>query len=749
MYDMRVKIIRLYKSFRFKILLSFLSFIAIILVWVFAYFLINSRRNEIDSFKVRFTAVQNQFLENNRHLEYFILVGFHEPAFYSTGKQKDIDTFLSQQRNEIKYLEQTQSEAKAKRIKVDAELVDIIRLNKALLDSVVALKQLYFDKGYQYFGTEGTMWKYAHKLEDSSLIPRVYLLQLRRREKDYLLRGDQKYVAEYNQLLGNLLEIFQEGTPTGDVLVNYRKYFQLLVGYTDRLGIIKNDGLYNHVQDVINRVDRQYKITKIKTEEEVSNEQNFLHRAIIALSALFVVVVILLSWNVSVFLTKDIKALDQKISAFVRTRFKKDPGENNGRDPVSSGIAEIDHLNRNFLHLKRTLQASLSDLENSVLEEKKISNYKSTFIANVSHEIRTPLTGIIGMVHLLRGTKLSADQQELTETLDFSANHLRELVNMVLDYSKIEAGKLELEDIPFDLKGDITKLIKLFEYKIMEKGLNLELDYRVDCPNYVFGDPLRLQQVFLNLLNNAIKFTHTGFVRLRVIPISTGNDFVCVRFEVEDSGIGIAANEIDKLFNAFSQANTSISRQFGGTGLGLTISSQLIKLMGGQLIVRSEQGKGSLFSFEIKFKTGEPIKSRIKEPEQAKKYNVGLRILIAEDNLINQKVLSKMLEKYGAVADFANNGIEAVELFNINDYDLVLMDMQMPEMDGYEATIIICRSEKYKVRHTPVVAFSANAYDEDRKKAADAGMDDFLSKPIKPDELDGIVAKYSIKNTVV
>ncbi len=720
-----------------------MSFIAIILVWIFAYFLINKNRNKLDSFKARITAVQNQFLENNRNLEYFILVGFHEPSFYNTGNQKDIDTFLSQERQDIKNLEQLQNEARTKNIKADSELADVIHLNKILLDSVIALKQLYFDKGYQYYGTEGTMWKYAHKLEDSSLIPRVYILQLRRREKDYLLRGDQKYVKEYNELLGNLLAIFPENTHTGEVLVNYRKYFQLLVGYTDRLGIIKGNGLYYHVQDAVNSVEEQYKATKIRTEAKIGSVQNFFHNAIIALSVLFVVIAVLLSWNVSVFLTKDIKALDEKISVFVRSRFRETPGID--ENMVSSKIAEIDHLNRNFLHLKRTLKASLSNLENSVIEEKKISNYKSTFIANVSHEIRTPLTGIIGMVHLLRGTKLSEDQQELTETLDFSANHLRELVNMVLDYSKIEAGKLELENIPFDLKGDITKLIKLFEYKIIEKGLNLALDYRVDCPYYVIGDPLRVQQVFLNLLNNAIKFTHSGFVVLRVIPISSGDDFVQVRFEVEDSGIGIAANEIDKLFNAFSQANTSISRQFGGTGLGLTISSQLITLMGGHLTVHSEQGKGSLFSFEVKFNTGEQIKNRGKEPDQARKYNSRLRMLIAEDNLINQKVLSKMLEKYRAIVDFANNGIEAVQMYNSSDYDLILMDMQMPEMDGYEASIVISRSEKYGVSHTPIVAFSANAYDEDRRKAAEAGMDDFLSKPIKPDELDGIIAKYSTR----
>ena len=740
---MKFKFVRLYKTFRFKILLSYFSFLAIILVCVLTYFFINDKQNKIQEFKSKLTAIQNKFLENNRKLEYFILIGYHQPSFYSTGKQKDIDSFLDVQAKQINYLGRIKNEAKQNKINIDNEIIRVIDLNKKLLDSVALLKSLYLERGYQYYGTEGKMWKYAHILEDSAIIPKVDILQLRRREKDYLLRGDQKYIREHDELIDRLLKKFHTGTQTGNALLNYRKHFGRLVIYTDRLGINSSSGLYTHVQEGINNVEQHYAITKRTTEKEISKLQAFFHRILIVISILLTLLALLLSWYVSKFLTKDIKILNRKISKFVSSRFK----DENDEDIIHSNITEIDHLNKNFLQLKTTLKRSLENLENAVNKEKKASEYKSSFVANISHEIRTPLTGIIGMVHLLRGTKLSEEQKEFTDTLDFSANHLLELINMVLDYSKIEAGKLELEKIPFDLKGDITKLVKLFEYKITEKGLKLILDYRVDAAYYLIGDPLRLQQIFLNLLSNAIKFTHNGIITLSVIPILVRKEEIYILFEVKDTGIGIAAEDIDKLFEAFNQVSTSISRQFGGTGLGLTISNELIRLMGGELRVQSEPGKGSIFSFELRFKKGEQIKNRQIEPEKEERDADSLKVLLAEDNIINQKIISKMLEKYHVVIDIVGNGAEAVRHYDSNNYDLVLMDLQMPEMDGFEATTIIRRSEKYIHNHTPIVAFSANAYEDDRKKAIDAGVDDFLSKPIKPEELYGIIAKYSIKST--
>jgi signal transduction histidine kinase/CheY-like chemotaxis protein len=468
---------------------------------------------------------------------------------------------------------------------------------------------------------------------------------------------------------------------------------------------------------------------------------------LIAISIILIIAAIFLSYHRSNFLTKDIKALNKKIALFIKADFKENDEVN--PDFVRSRITEIDQLNRSYMLLKRTLKASLTTLENSVVEEKKASEYKSSFVANISHEIRTPLTGIIGMVHILKGTHLSKDQAEMLETLDFSANHLRELINMVLDYSKIEAGKMELESIPFDLQGDITKMVKLFDYKILEKGLQLNVEYTGNNASYVIGDPLRLQQVLMNLLNNAIKFTSVGKINLRISPIATTADSQLLRFEVEDSGIGIDVHEIDKLFVAFNQANKTISRNFGGTGLGLTISNQLIKLMGGQLNVKSVKHQGSVFSFELQFKTGEPIKTRKKDQERSMDFFEPMNILLAEDNFINQKVVARMLQKYNATITFANNGLEAVELYQNNNYDLIFMDIQMPEMDGFEATAVITQSERYLYNNPPIVAFSANAYSTDRKKAEEAGMDDFLSKPIKPDDLYGIMAKYMLQKEVL
>lgn len=735
---------RLFKSFRVKILLSFFAFTIVLLVWISIYFVIKERGKRLQNFANNLTLIQNSFLENNRFLQYFILTGYHQPEFYLTHKQRDIDTFQQYMEENLRDFNALNNDARRNNIDLDEQLPRLFLLDTQLIDSVKLLKQLYLAKGFKDFGAEGKMRLYAHTLEDSALIPEVKLLLLRRHEKDYLIRGDTAYASQFMTLMDELIHHYKEGSLANTMLNNYKSHFTILMKYTNRLGVNNNTGVYNAVQNIINDIEKQYSAIKLKTNTDIARLQERFNTILVSVSALLIVVLIILSLYLSQVLSKDIRELTVRMSAFINSRFRENEGGDNA-DAFVPKIQEVDVLNRAFLLLKKNLKSTLDNLEKSYADAKKTSEYKSIFLANMSHEIRTPLNGITGMVHILKNSPLSLVQEDYVNTIEFSANHLMELINMILDYSKIESGNMELEAIAFNLEGDINKIIKMFEYKLQEKGLILNLHLKADTSHYIIGDTLRLQQVLINLLNNAIKFTEAGSIHFRIIQQSINEHRQQLRFEVEDCGIGISPDKIDSLFEAFKQADTSITRNFGGTGLGLTISDQLVKLMGGKLEVKSELGKGSVFFFDLDLKRGDLIRVQPEEKrlQHAKDFS-GIKILLVEDNLINQKIIGLMLTKNKVIVEIANNGQEAIDMYAANDYDLVLMDFQMPVMDGLQATAIIRQSVKYTLRNTPIVAITAGAFNDDRIKAFDAGMHDFLSKPIKPAELEGILAKYFI-----
>lgn len=394
--------------------------------------------------------------------------------------------------------------------------------------------------------------------------------------------------------------------------------------------------------------------------------------------------------------------------------------------------------------MKKNLKDTLYELENSVLIAQKASDYKSTFLANMSHEIRTPLNGIIGMLYILKGSPLTPEQEDYLETMEFSAIHLMDVLNMILDYSKIEAGKIELENVAFDLNRDVSKLIRIFENIAREKGLTLSLNYDLDNVFMEVGDPLRLQQIIINLLNNAIKFTEKGTIRLNVVGKRTGDETIRTRFEVHDTGIGIKGNRLKDLFEAFEQGDSSVTRNYGGTGLGLTIAYELVNLMGGHLKANSNFGEGSVFYFEIDLNISKRLKERLDLTYENKEQPLPMNILLAEDNVVNQKVMEMMLKKMGHTVEVASDGQEAGMLYEQSFYDVILMDIQMPVMDGLKATLYIKNTEKYKSRPVPIIAVTANAFNEERDKAFAAGMDDFLTKPIRPAELENILLKFNV-----
>ena len=310
---------------------------------------------------------------------------------------------------------------------------------------------------------------------------------------------------------------------------------------------------------------------------------------------------------------------------------------------------------------------------------------KSIFLANMSHEIRTPLNGIIGMSEILSKTPLTKLQQEYLNSIKVSGEDLLIIINDILDFSKIEAGQLQIEEIPFSLFEQINNVFKVLQLKADEKRIKLELDIEKSVPEYISSDPLRIKQILINLLNNAIKFTEKGNVKLVITCNTVSEDNIIIRFEVVDTGIGISEENIGKMFEEFTQADSSTTRKHGGTGLGLTISKKLSELMGGEIGLHSRLGEGSTFWFTVKTKKTKKPKEIAKDTENISLPS-NIKILLAEDNLINQKVSSIMLKQIGFDCDIAENGEIALKMHQKNNYDLIFMDILMPVMDGLEAT---------------------------------------------------------------
>lgn len=377
-----------------------------------------------------------------------------------------------------------------------------------------------------------------------------------------------------------------------------------------------------------------------------------------------------------------------------------------------------------------------------LIRSKELAEYgkkvKETFLANMSHELRTPINGILGITTLLKNTPLDGQQKNMIDLLDTSSRSLLGVVNDVLDISKIEAGKFSIIRKPGNIHTIVKSVYDLLKFKTDEKDIELLLDIAPDVPTSIMVDPLRINQILMNLLSNAIKFTDRGYVKLTISVIEKDAEKVKLKFGVEDTGIGISTDKLNKIFESFEQAEDDTSNKYGGTGLGLTIVKKLVELKGGELTVSSQIGKGSVFNFINWF----TLATERTAPKPEEKVNpkqlpplTDIRILIVEDNVVNQYLLSKILKDWDVIIDVVDNGRKALDILKEKDFDIILMDTHMPELNGYETAKAIRRDLDEPKRSIPIISLSAASFDHEKQEAIMSGMNDILTKPFRSKDL--------------
>lgn len=500
--------------------------------------------------------------------------------------------------------------------------------------------------------------------------------------------------------------------------------------------IMFDDNYQNAKNNIMSPIAKFKSVMNVRLDKEVVVAQKSTERAATLQMVLSVIIILAIAAILRLFfrqVTRPIQDYAQHLHTFNinNENFRLNPFGTMEIRMLASNFNELYDSVQSEIKLRRKAEITMREAKDDAV---RANNAKSEFLASMSHEIRTPINAIIGYGYMLGGSILNSKQERYVKCINLSAKNLLSIVNDILDFTKIEAGKMSFEHIPVDLYKSLNDCCAILEVEAARKGLYMHLDIARNVPRFVLSDSTRLRQVLLNLLGNAVKFTSQGGVTLKAESKNDAAGKARIHFSVIDTGIGISPEQKSRLFEVFTQADASTARKYGGTGLGLAISKRIVKQMGGIITVDSELGKGSNFQFSITAETTDinPEKEAEEDRKTVQSRLKGLRVLLTEDNDINREMTSEILSNTGMAVDTAADGSEAVEKALKNNYDVIFMDIRMPVIDGYEATHRIRTFEKKK---TPIVALSADAVEGVKQKALDSGMDIYLTKPLDPDKI--------------